>query len=185
MLNNYSSKQVGFIQTALKSSLTVPYAYAAWYELVQYGGKWDHKNAINDELPLGKQTPFTGTRADWFAHTPKATGPYCPAPDGWYNYDIWSNIHYGFIGLRAGFSEGILLDAAGAAQKGLSVSSFVQSVGDGSILNMRKNDTAPDQAAIGLGFYLYKTYGNAFTLDQFRVETLKWTGLNNTTVLPK
>lgn len=33
-----------------------------------------------------------------------------------YFYDIWSNIHYGYVGIIAGISESVLLDGAGAEQ---------------------------------------------------------------------
>ena len=33
-----------------------------------------------------------------------------------YYYDIWSNIHYGYVGIIAGLSESVLLDGAGAEQ---------------------------------------------------------------------
>ncbi|PWK33681.1 putative RNase toxin 44 of polymorphic toxin system [Pseudomonas sp. OV226] len=33
-----------------------------------------------------------------------------------YYYDIWSNIHYGYVGRTGGLSESILLDGAGAEQ---------------------------------------------------------------------
>ncbi|MOA31335.1 hypothetical protein D3C78_1524870 [compost metagenome] len=33
-----------------------------------------------------------------------------------YSYDIWSNIHYGYVGMAGGFSESLLLDGAGLEQ---------------------------------------------------------------------
>jgi len=33
-----------------------------------------------------------------------------------YHYDIWSNMHYGFVGIKAGFSEEHLLSGADKAQ---------------------------------------------------------------------
>ncbi|MCF5227671.1 hypothetical protein GIW32_30275, partial [Pseudomonas syringae] len=33
-----------------------------------------------------------------------------------YFYDIWSNVHYGYVGRVAGFSESVLADGAGAEQ---------------------------------------------------------------------
>ncbi|WP_241150813.1 polymorphic toxin type 44 domain-containing protein, partial [Pseudomonas viridiflava] len=33
-----------------------------------------------------------------------------------YFYDIWSNVHYGYVGMAGGLSESVLLDGAGAEQ---------------------------------------------------------------------
>ncbi|RDU58964.1 hypothetical protein CQA53_11710, partial [Helicobacter didelphidarum] len=60
-------------------------------------------------------------------------------------YDIWSNIHYGYIGKAVGFSEIELLSGAGVAQDGCpSITSFC--------------DDPKDSEAIKLGFEIYDNY---------------------------
>ncbi len=60
-----------------------------------------------------------GPRMDW-DHKPKLrklfVGVYHKQGGYDYFYDIWSNIHYGYVGVVAGMSESELLDGAGAAQ---------------------------------------------------------------------
>lgn len=185
MMNNFSSAQVQFIKNALSNTLTSPYAYAAWYNLVKMGGKWDHKFAINNRLTRTTQTPFWGVRSSWFAHYPPEDGISCPAPDSWYSYDIWSNIHYGFIGLEAGFNSEVLLDAAGMAQIDGRTSQFIKLVLNGGLSGMRRFDDAKDQSAIQLGFSLYHKYGNKFSLTQFRDEVVAWKGLQVRMTAPK
>jgi Bacterial toxin 44 len=63
--------------------------------LVKGDGIWDHKSTIR------------GTWGQWSKD--KTTGIK-------YNFDIWSNVHYGYVGKACGFPDGILLDFAGAAQ---------------------------------------------------------------------
>ena len=79
-------------------------AYSEWALKVGPGQEWDHKAAIQDmEKQAGRNKDFqaAGTRS--------------------YKYDTWSNIHYGFVGKAAGFSESELLDGAGLAQGGVDI----------------------------------------------------------------
>jgi len=69
-------------------------AFAIWTERVGQNRPWDHKPKL--------QALFSSV---WHKQ-----GAYS------YFYDIWSNIHYGYIGIIAGFSESILLDGAGLEQ---------------------------------------------------------------------
>ena len=39
-----------------------------------------------------------------------------------YYFDIWSNIHYGYVGTASGFCRDKLIDGAGVAQIGSDVS---------------------------------------------------------------
>ncbi|MCP2066467.1 polymorphic toxin type 44 domain-containing protein [Pseudomonas laurylsulfatiphila] len=50
-----------------------------------------------------------GQNMEW-DHKPHKQGKYE------YYYDIWSNIHYGYVGIAGGLSESVLLDGAGAEQ---------------------------------------------------------------------
>lgn len=69
-------------------------AMALWTERVGQKRDWDHKPKI--------RAKFGGV---WHKQ-----GQYD------YFYDIWSNIHYGYVGMAGGLSDNILLDGAGGEQ---------------------------------------------------------------------
>lgn len=69
-------------------------AAAIWTKKVGQDQEWDHKPKLRKLFP--------GVR--------HKQGQYD------YYYDIWSNIHYGYVGIIAGLSESLLLDGAGAEQ---------------------------------------------------------------------
>jgi Bacterial toxin 44 len=60
-----------------------------------YGGEWDHKPRI---------------RPVWGAYNRLGNKGFV------YFYDIWSNMHYGFIGAKGGFSLKTIIEGAGKAQ---------------------------------------------------------------------
>lgn len=66
-----------------------------WAEKVGQNREWDHKPKILKEFNND---------------TRHKQGRYA------YYYDSWSNIHYGYIGMAAGFSESVLLEGAGLEQ---------------------------------------------------------------------
>lgn len=70
-------------------------ALAIWTEKVSQNQEWDHKPKLY-EMYDGVVWHKQGTHV--------------------YFYDIWSNIHYGYIGVAGGLSERVLLDGAGAEQ---------------------------------------------------------------------
>jgi murein DD-endopeptidase MepM/ murein hydrolase activator NlpD len=79
------------------SSLAKTLAYAIWAGKVRSGGDWDHKTKVkarSDE----KEWTIDGI-----------TGRY-------YQFESWSNSHYGYVGRIAGFSEFELLQGAGLVQ---------------------------------------------------------------------
>ena len=69
-------------------------AMVIWTKKVGQNMEWDHKPKLRKLFP--------GVR--------HKQGKYD------YFYDIWSNIHYGYVGIIAGLSESVLLDGAGAEQ---------------------------------------------------------------------
>lgn len=69
-------------------------AFAIWTKKVGQNQEWDHK-------PIIRRT-IGGVR--------HKQGKYD------YFYDIWSNVHYGYVGIIGGLSESALLDGAGAEQ---------------------------------------------------------------------
>lgn len=70
-------------------------AAAIWTRKVGQNQEWDHKPKLVN-LFDGKVRHKQG-RYEYF-------------------YDIWSNIHYGYVGIIGGLSESVLLDGAGAEQ---------------------------------------------------------------------
>lgn len=100
---NAQSKDVQSIKNALGNGNDL-LAKTLWTNLVRTGAKWDHKHIL--EKKLGLKTP-----PDY----------YFPIRDDneheWY-YDVWSNIHYGFVGRAAGFDAQTLQDYAASGYPG-------------------------------------------------------------------
>lgn len=87
--------QVGTTSPQAIGAANVAAAMALWTERVGQGRKWDHKVALAemyDGVVYHKQGDY-----DYF-------------------YDIWSNIHYGYVGRAGGLSESALADGAGLEQ---------------------------------------------------------------------
>lgn len=124
-------------------------AYAKWKGLVAAGCPWDHKKAIQ-RLQGNKLWSCDKSKHILFF------------------YDLWSNIHYGFIGKAVGFTEWELTAGAGVAQLkdnnrswGAWTSQYLQNrikeLGDADFL--AAFDDASDNEAIKIGFRLYNRYG--------------------------
>lgn len=126
-------------------------ALAIWVERVGQDRPWDHKPIIWSRL-----------KSVWHKQ-----GVYD------YFYDIWSNIHYGYIGTAAGLSESALLDGAGGEQIVSDTVRKVVQVWDekklgGKLLGphptaepwtqLRSWDDVADRIAIGLGIKFYQKF---------------------------
>lgn len=126
-------------------------ALAIWVERVGQNRPWDHKPILKDK--------FGGARHKQGVYT--------------YFYDIWSNIHYGYIGIAAGLSESALLDGAGMEQIGSDTVRKLQEIGStfpseykrrgphptqAPWTQLRSWDDLPDRLAIGLGIMLYREF---------------------------
>lgn len=118
-------------------------AMVLWYNKVAGGKDWDHKGRL-----------VKNNR--WVA-------------DGavQYNFDVWSNIHYGFVGRAVAFSAWTLKTGAGGAQvmdrtvpPGYWSRRF-NKFGDADFLSAL--DDPADQAAIVLGMDLFDSKGIAVT----------------------
>lgn len=111
-------------------------------QFVRTGAPWDYK-------------------ADMNAHYGAWT---LDAPEGKrYQFDIWGNMHFGFIGRAIGFSEDLLLDAAGFAQAVFDGKSWQEILNH--IHSLRDLDQAVDQAAIRVGISLFEDFGAGVTPD--------------------
>ncbi|SEM18033.1 Zn-binding Pro-Ala-Ala-Arg (PAAR) domain-containing protein, incolved in TypeVI secretion [Pseudomonas sp. NFIX51] len=121
-------------------------AFAIWTERVGQNRPWDHKPKLKNlfgEYPWHKQGAYE------------------------YFYDIWSNIHYGYVGVAGGLSESVLLDGAGVEQIGSDTWRFIKNPKrfDGpqrtqGVEGMRAWDDVPDRVSIIIGMSLYKEYPN-------------------------
>ncbi|EJN32966.1 hypothetical protein PMI38_04946 [Pseudomonas sp. GM84] len=120
-------------------------AMALWAERVGQNRPWDHKVTIAQQFggPWQKQG-----QVDYF-------------------YDIWSNIHYGYVGRVGGLSESILLDGAGLEQIASDAIRKVQKWDErkgphrsADIKGMRAWDDIGDRVSISIGIKLYKQHPN-------------------------
>lgn len=116
-------------------------AFTLWTEKVRTNGEWDHKPYIAKtfkfRVPRSSKTQERHILGDFT-----------------YYYDIWSNIHYGYVGAAAGFSESVLLDGAGLEQIGTTLLRFglPKKTADG----LRVWDDTSDRISVGIGIELYK-----------------------------
>jgi hypothetical protein len=118
----------------------------AFRNMVKGGAAWDYKKAIRDEYGKWSADPKRGVV---------------------YYFDIWGNIHFGYIGTAIGFTETRLLDGAGIAHaienKSQPLSKIIAAVINGG---GRKFDDPLDQVAIRVGIGLWKRHGAAVTAKQ-------------------
>lgn len=117
-----------------------------WTKKVAQDMEWDHKPKLRKLFP--------GVR--------HKQGKYD------YFYDIWSNIHYGYVGVAGGVSESVLLDGAGVEQMGSDTKRWCEdrqknpgphltaSLFDG----LRAFDDVADRVSISIGVKLYKQHPN-------------------------
>lgn len=111
-------------------------SYAIWIINVGPKMKWDHKEYILEKYGRFSHDSMSGKL---------------------YMYDIWSNIHYGFVGAAVSFTTWEL--TAGAA-----VANVISSLGE-SLIKYGKADDPRDQAAIMLGIDLWAGYGENLEFD--------------------
>ena len=144
--------QIGNTSPQAIGASNVAAAMALWTERVGQGRDWDHKPKIHAKF--GRYRHRQG-KYDYF-------------------YDIWSNIHYGYVGMAGGLTEGVLLDSAGIEQ---IVSDQLRRWGEQifvakedqrlkgphateGVEGMRAWDDVPDRISISIGMKLYNEYPN-------------------------
>lgn len=121
-------------------------AYGLWAERVGPNRPWDHKPIVSRRLAA------TGTfNAGWHKW-----GAYD------YYYDIWSNIHYGYVGRAAAFSTAELINGAGLAQMASDIVKNLRKPGLPTYQKHSENgnwpataDDVPDHISIKLGCELF------------------------------
>ncbi|MFD0273129.1 polymorphic toxin type 44 domain-containing protein [Kitasatospora sp. NPDC127111] len=113
---------------------------AIWYEQVKSGGPWDHKPILEKRYDLQSSNDF------YFK---------VPDRDVEVSYDIYSNIHYGYVGRSAGISRLELIEAANAGTGGTGT-----------------NDPGDDMS-MTIGMDLYEKYGPNMTKEQMDAAVLQ------------
>lgn len=128
-------------------------ALLGWTLKVMQGADWDHKTKI--PKLFGARNPY------W--HILRGNEYY---------YDIWSNVHYGYVGAACAFSESMLLDGAGLEQIGSSLARLSSPQISPGVKGMRKFDDPSDRASISIGIKLYKVKPKNLTLPDLLPEIL-------------
>lgn len=119
-------------------------AYMLFADIIGPSRPWDHKSTLRRML---------GPRLN----------------KGWqrygnfdYYYDIWSNIHYGYVGVALGFNTAELINSAGIAQALLDTYTALMESRWPTVQNHPENgswpassDDVPDHISIKLGCNLY------------------------------
>ncbi|OJH38156.1 hypothetical protein BON30_23680 [Cystobacter ferrugineus] len=153
MLENERGPDVAYMREKLKTTwvdVVVPrkqdiesiQALHRWYQLVKNRAPWDYKQEIISRFGRWMDDPQRPIR---------------------YGYDIWANLHYGYIGLACGFSQWTLLQGAGFAQwrAGTSPDGYwerrLDTLGDADVAAAL--DDPKDQEAIRAGFSLWEDFG--------------------------
>lgn len=139
-----------FVQKKVRLNLP---AYTLFRAQIDYDMPWDHKHIIKAN-PEFRALSLDGNQ--------RKEGCYHRYKDFDYFYDVWSNIHYGFIGRVCGFTEWELNYGAGAAQ--LLKDSEANAVAWRELMLRFKSvdakqwDNPEDQVAIELGYVMYNEY---------------------------
>ena len=128
-------------------------ALAMWVLDVRQDGPWDHKPKIRKQfhprVPNGEQVWHRLDQFDYF-------------------YDIWSNIHYGYVGIACGFSKSGLLDGAGLEQIGSDVLRGRMPSSRPGVQGARSYDDPSDQESILIGINLYYSSPGGVSAKQVR-----------------
>lgn len=128
-----------------------PAAHLAWGMLVRQNGVWDHKPIIARR--------FTPAVESGEQH-------YHRYHNHVYFYDVWSNVHYGFVGRACGFSEAELLDGAGVEQIASDLMRGDMPTESKGVSGMRRFDHAPDRVAVEIGVHAYANLRDSLDASQ-------------------
>jgi hypothetical protein len=126
-------------------------ALERWYQQVRNRGPWDYKPMIREHY------------GEWAFDEQNRRA---------YSLDVWSNLHYGYLGLACDFSEKLLLSGAGFAQWRAGTvpdgywDRLIESLGD----IFQSLDDPKDQEAIKAGFALWKAHKANVTTDHILAE---------------
>lgn len=132
-------------------------AFMAWTQLVGQNGPWDHKPII--------ARIFTPAVESGEQHWHRYHGYV-------YFYDVWSNVHYGYVGRACGFSESELLDGAGLEQIGSDLARLRLPKLKSGTGGLRRFDGRSDRVAVELGIHLYSLPGASLNAHQMILSIL-------------
>lgn len=134
MVDNAKSVAVSQMRKLNDTFVGSPIANKMWYDKVASDQPWDHKWKLRDlyELQRRGTSEYQGS-SDFYSPMPAAPASI--------SYQVWSNIHYGYVGKEAGFTETWLQFGAGTAD----------------YWERGKLDPG-DAAAIDIGFELRRNY---------------------------
>ncbi|GEM_PF-2046605 len=141
-------------------------ALGLWVLKVAPDMPWDHKPIIAKDKNLKNLTVTRPTDTD-NPSSAISKSHFHKYKDYDYFYDVWSNIHYGYVGMAAGFDEDTLLDGSDI-QQALNI-------------NTEGGDTSDDRTTMLIGINLYKKFGkNAENLNfQHILDSLNDTPIRN------
>ena len=133
------------MQEAIAQTAGVTNFNSLWQfkEMVKGGADWDFKKIIQDSY------------GDWALDAPRGRI---------YKFDVWSNIHYGYIGKAIGYSDLLLLNSAGIAQA-LKENRYNDALDALTGNSGREQDEPGDGAAIQIGIGLWTKYGARVTKE--------------------
>ena len=114
---------------------------AKWIAMVDTGKPWDHKPKITNRFKAVTVERYTelGNYTRFHYHKYHYHDYY---------FDVWSNIHFGFVGKYCGFSDSFLLFGSNTQQMITNLKN----------LDFFQGDTPADKVSIQLGINLYYTY---------------------------
>lgn len=147
MKNNASSayvKDIKRLQDEWWNLQSQGRATGLWINKVNKNQEWDHKPKLDSLLNLKGSNDYAY--------------PVWGNSDREFFYDIWSNIHYGYVGKAAGFSDGYLQFGAGLND-----------------LWETKQLNGPDKNAVNLGIELWNETGgnpNNLTPEKLRKKVI-------------
>lgn len=130
----------------LKTSSAL-FSMGKFVTLVRSGGKWDHKPTIRKYAPsFYHKTERSSVNPEKPA---TVLGTYLPGDKNYiYDYDVWSNIHYGYAGRMSGFKE-----------RTLNWGAKIHDAAKGHSISDTFSDRNKDANAVKLGIKLYDKYG--------------------------
>lgn len=132
-------------------------ALMAWASLVRTNGRWDHKPIIAKRFIRADSGYQTQENHLYIAPDGKQYAVY---------YDVWSNIHYGYVGTACGFSPDDLLDGAGLEQIGTDLKAGRLPSRKGTQGGLQSLDDPDDSAAIKVGIDLYQHNPTRVTAEE-------------------
>ncbi|MFF4148385.1 polymorphic toxin type 44 domain-containing protein [Streptomyces sp. NPDC001698] len=129
-----------------------------WFDQVQENGPWDHKNILLKNFGLHEENGVC-------CYSGKITGMNAEV-----YHDVWSNVHYGYVGAATGLDDVVLETAAAPSLPGgknIPGAEHIPYVG--------RTDEG-DKMTVRFGIALWKKYGADLTQGQFHSELLNMFG---------